>query len=95
MDKSIEFDDPDVVDTNNIDGIEDTSTTTNDVLHEVNSKWKRTAPVWVWSSITEIQSEREKGVYSSKCNFCGHIFLMGDSDGTSNGVTFGIYFDDW
>ena len=38
MDKSIEFDDPDVVDTNNIDGIEDTSTPTNDVLHEVNSK---------------------------------------------------------
>ena len=93
MDKSIEFDDPDVVDTNNIDGIEDTSTPTNDVLHEVNSKWKRTAPVW--SCITEIHSERDKGVYSGKCNFCGHIFLMGDSNGTSNGVTFGIYFDDW
>ena len=65
MDKSIEFDDPDVEDTNNNDGIEDNSTSNNDVLQEVNSKWKRTAPVWVWSCITEIQSEREKGVYSS------------------------------
>ena len=73
MDKSIEFDDPDFEDTNNNDAIEDNSTPTNDVLQEVNSKWKRTAPVW--SSITEIQSEG--GVYSSKCNFCGHIFSDG------------------
>ena len=38
MDKSIEFDDSDFMDTNNNDGIEDNSTPTNDVLQEVNSK---------------------------------------------------------
>ena len=69
---------------NNDNDTEIKSTLTNaNVLQEVHSKRKRTAPVW--SSITEIQSEGGKGVYSSKCNFCGHIFLMGDGS-TSNAV---------
>ena len=39
----------------------------------------------MWPNITEIQSEGGKGVYSSKCNFCGHIVLMGDGS-TFNAV---------
>ena len=40
MGKNIEFDDPNFKDTNKNDAIEDNSTPSNDVLQEVNSKWK-------------------------------------------------------